>query len=105
MELVKSCAVSKEIGRVGGSMYLTKQPDAAIAEDACKAAETEEWPDGDCPVTPEMVSAGVSALEFGRGSYGDQLLVSSVYRAMWEVRPLAPAQEDHTSRQYPESDE
>ncbi len=66
--------------------------------------EIEEWPDDECLVTPEMVSAGVGALESGRGSYGDWELVSSVYRAMWEARPLDPLDDHHIGQQFPKAD-
>jgi hypothetical protein len=54
------------------------QGDTAAAESAAASARAFK-------ITPEMISAGVAALEAYRGSYPDCELVEAVYSAMTEA--------------------
>ena len=41
-------------------------------------------------ITPQMTEAGLTALEWYRGSYPDELLVETIYRAMRALEPVRP---------------
>ena len=82
-----------------GIIYLTKvinMSDCHIRQAAIDDKET--W------VTREMVSAGVGALEFYRGSFDDYLLVAYVYKAMHQVRPRRSKGYRRSSARSPEAD-
>ena len=58
-----------------------------------------EADDDEIEITPEMISAGVSALPLFElevlGSLTEDRLVSRVYRAMEEARPRPPSRRAH----------
>lgn len=64
-----------------GIITLTKQPQYPVGDPSPETG-------ADAPeVTPQMVSAGVSALNAASGSFGEDQLVVAVYSAMVAKQP------------------
>jgi hypothetical protein len=63
--------------------------DSAVATKVAAGA-----PDAEIVVTPEMIEAGVSALDVACGAYSNESLVRAVYIAMRRARSLLSSEAD-----------